>query len=226
MLKCFQCKFPLLSDDTVIYCSASTPNQAQLQLAFNTVQHTLCDLKLVMFSNTNSEPLNFPSITTFQGSEIESASHYKYLGTAADYPLSFKPHIQQLVTKWNWVFYSRNKYCFSFEVTNFKALTYNFSLYALVGWSALSTCRLNHWHIVIYKVILGLLPSYLRLNIFQKSMGSYCLRSQDLFLLSIPKAHTKLEKGRLSMLLPLFGISCKSTWIFRSWSHWIHLTSK
>lgn len=88
MLKCFQCKFPLLSDDTVIYCSASTPNQAQLQLAFNTVQHTLCDLKLVMFSNTNSEPLNFPSITTFQGSEIESASHYKYLGTAADYPLS------------------------------------------------------------------------------------------------------------------------------------------
>ena len=50
--KCFvqNTNFLFYADDTVIYCSASTLNQAlcQLQLAFNTVQHTLCDLKLVL----------------------------------------------------------------------------------------------------------------------------------------------------------------------------------
>jgi len=83
------------ADDTVIYCSAATPNQAlcQLQLTFYNVQFTLFDLKLVQ---------NRPSITS-QGFEIETVSQYKDLGILIDDSLSFKPHIQQLVKKnWSW----------------------------------------------------------------------------------------------------------------------------
>lgn len=102
--------FHFYADDTVIYCSASTPNQAlcQLQLAFDTVQRTLFDLKLVLnddktklmlFSNAKSMSRNLLPITTSQGSEIESVSQFKYLGILIDDSLSFKPHIQHLVKK-------------------------------------------------------------------------------------------------------------------------------
>lgn len=60
-------------DDTLFYCSSSTPNQAlsQLQLVFNTDQHNLYNLKLglnaeetklMLFSNAKSRPENLPSI--------------------------------------------------------------------------------------------------------------------------------------------------------------------
>lgn len=52
-----------------------------------------------MFSNVKSKPLNIPSVATFQGSEIESVSQYKYLVIVIDDSLSFKHHIQQLVKK-------------------------------------------------------------------------------------------------------------------------------
>jgi len=60
---------------TLIYCSAATPNQAlcQLQLAFDTVQCTLSDLKLVLNDdNAKSKLQNLPSITTSRGFEIET----------------------------------------------------------------------------------------------------------------------------------------------------------
>jgi len=111
--------FHFYADDTVIYCSAATLNQAlcQLQLAFDTVQFTLFDLKLMLFSNAKSKLQNLPSITTSQGFEIETVSQYKYLGILIDDSLSFKPHIQQLVKKLKLRlgFYFRNKSCFSFE---------------------------------------------------------------------------------------------------------------
>lgn len=98
--------FHFYADDTVIYCSASIPNQAlcQLQTAFNTVQRNPCDLKLVLnadktklmlFTKAKSKPSDLPPITTLQGSVIESVSQYKYLGIIIDDSLSFKPHIQQ-----------------------------------------------------------------------------------------------------------------------------------
>ncbi len=87
-----------------------------------------------------------------------------------------------------------------------------------VGWSALS----NRCHILIYKAILGLLPSYLWSYIQQKSKGSYYLHSQDIFLLTVPKVLLNRGKGRSSMLLPRLAISCKMSWIFWSWSHWTH----
>ena len=190
----------------MIYCSASTPNQAlcKLQIAFNTVQRNLYDLKLVLnaektklmlFTKAKSKPSDLPPITTLQGSVIESVSQYKYLGIIIDDALSLKPHIQQLLKKLKIKlgFYFRNKSCFTFEakkrlvaatflsvldygdvlytnasskclqsldtvyhgalrfVTNFKTLTHHCSLYARVGWFALSTLRLHHWHILIYK---------------------------------------------------------------------------
>ncbi len=50
----------------------------------NFVQRTLCDLnadktKLMVLSKAKSKPLNLPSITTLQGSEINSVSQYNYI---------------------------------------------------------------------------------------------------------------------------------------------------
>ena len=77
-------------------------------------------------------------------------------------------------------------------ITNLKALTHHCTLYAQVGWSALTTRRLNHWHILIYKAILGLLPTYLQAYTVLKSSGNYELRSKDLVLLEVPRARIGL----------------------------------
>ena len=87
-------------------------------------------------------------------------------------------------------------------ITGFKSLTHHCLLYARVGWSSLSARRLNHWRILIYKCILGLLPSYLLTYISQKSTASYNLRSQDLFLLSVPKVRTELGKKAFRFAAP------------------------
>lgn len=87
-------------------------------------------------------------------------------------------------------------------VTNFKTLTHHCSLYAQVGWFALSTRRLHHWHILIYKTILGVLPSYLQKYVIRKSTGTYQLRSEDLFLLTVPKVRTELGKRAFSYAAP------------------------
>lgn len=80
----------------------------QLQLAFNTDQEHLCNLKLVLnadktkvmlFSNTKSKPQNLPSILSSQGLKIECVSNYRYLGILIDESLSFANHIQQLVKR-------------------------------------------------------------------------------------------------------------------------------
>jgi len=62
-------------------------------------------------------------------------------------------------------------------ITNLKTLTPRCSLYARVGWTALSIRRHNHWHVLIYKAILNVLPSYLCTLINQENPGSYHLRS-------------------------------------------------
>lgn len=64
------------------------------------------------------------------------------------------------------------------------------------------TRRLKHWHILVYKVILGLPPSYLQTYITQKSTGTYGLRSQDLYLLSVPKVRTELGKKAFRFAAP------------------------
>lgn len=166
-----------------------------------------------------SQLMNLPPTTTSQGSEIESVSQQKYLCILIDDSFSFKPNIQQLAKKLKRrlvaaTFMSVMDYVevlymhASFQslklldtvyhgalrfITNFRALTHHCSLYERVGWSALSTCRLNHWHILIYKAILGLLPPYLQTYY-------YCLSL---------KSELNWEKERLSMRPPALGISCK-----------------
>ncbi len=68
-----------------------------------------------------------------------------------------------------------------------KIPTHHYLLYSRVGWPALSSRRVKHWYLFIYKVVLSLLPSYLQ----QKGIKNYGLRSQDYYLLSIPKVHSK-----------------------------------
>ncbi len=86
--------------------------------------------------------------------------------------------------------------------TNSKALTHHCLLYSRVGWSELSSRRLKHWYLFIYKVILGLLPSYLQQNIFQKGVKNYGLRSKDYYLLSIPKVRINMGKRAFSYAAP------------------------
>jgi len=43
-------------------------------------------------------------------------------------------------------------------VTSCKALTHHCNLHGRVEWPSLAVRRLSHWHIFIYKAILGLLP--------------------------------------------------------------------
>ncbi len=71
-----------------------------------------------------------------------------------------------------------------------------------VGWPALSSRSLEHCDLFIYKVILGFLPSYLQQNIFQKGVKNYGLRSQDYYLLSIPKVGTNMCKRAFSYAAP------------------------
>ncbi len=120
-------KFHFYADDTVLYCSAPTADQAlsQLQLDFNTLQQNLYDLKLVLnaektkgmlFSNLKSKS-NLPSILTSMGTKIECVSKYRYLGILIDESLSFTFHIQQLAKrlKLKLGFYFRIKSCLSLE---------------------------------------------------------------------------------------------------------------
>ena len=87
-------------------------------------------------------------------------------------------------------------------ITGFKALTHHCTLYEWVEWSSISIRRLRHLHILIYKAILGFLPSYLLSYINQNNAGTYNLRSQDLFLLSVPKVRTELGKKAFRFAAP------------------------
>jgi len=62
-------------------------------------------------------------------------------------------------------------------ITNLQALIHHCFLYARVGLTALPIRRRNHGHVLIYKAILNVLPSYLCTLIHQKNPGSYHLRS-------------------------------------------------
>ena len=119
----------LYADDTVIYCSSSSALQSLefLQSAFDAVQSHLTQLKLVLnadksktmfFLNGKQLPSHLPRLLTVQGIEIELVRSYKYLGILIDDNLSFKSHIDKLVSKLKLKlgFFFRNKSCFSFQV--------------------------------------------------------------------------------------------------------------
>jgi len=84
-------------------------------------------------------------------------------------------------------------------VTNLKALTHHCTLYARASLPSLTVRRLSHWYMFIYKAMLGKLPPYICSLISQ----SYCLRSQDVFLLHVPCARTILGTKTCICAAPL-----------------------
>jgi len=63
-----------------------------------------------------------------------------------------------------------------------------------------------HWYLIIYKAILGLLPSYLCCFMQQKIIKNYSLRSQNFYTLSVPFNRTELGKKSFIYAAPT-GIS-------------------
>ena len=92
---------------------------------------------------------------------------------------------------------------------NCKALTHHCELYSRVGWPALATRRLCHWHTFIYKAILGLLPNCLCVFTMQKCAGQHSLHSQDFLMLAVPNggqmgdARTEMGKRAFMNSAPL-----------------------
>lgn len=91
-----------------------------------------------------------------------------------------------------------------------------------VDWPAVSTCRLSHWYVLIYKAILGRLPCYS--SFFLKNTACTVLRPQDSsydcsessdwvgkkdFLFSAPSTWNSLQNGlKLQDLVTLSEFKC------------------
>ena len=110
MSTCTDCDFHLYADDTVLYCIADSAELAvtKLQLAFNSLQNALVELRLVLnagktkfilFSRSTISDSDIPTIKSVTGSTIERVFEYKYLGIWLDAKLSFNFHISDLVSK-------------------------------------------------------------------------------------------------------------------------------
>lgn len=79
-------------------------------------------------------------------------------------------------------------------ILNCKSSVHHCTLYKSVGGPSLSSRRKIHWYLMVYKAILGMLPSYLCRLIQHKSVTKYSLRSQNCYMLSVPFARTELGK--------------------------------
>ena len=104
------CFAHLYADDTVIYCIADTIELAieRLQLAFNTLQTVLAQLKLVLNADktkfmvfTRAQNVDYSKLClkTQKNSHIERVSEYKYLGIWLDDKVAFKLHVETLASK-------------------------------------------------------------------------------------------------------------------------------
>ncbi len=72
--------------------------------------------------------------------------------------------------------------------------THHCSLYSLSGWPPLSIHRQYQWHILIYKAVMGLLPSYLSVFSFVEN-NRYNLRSKNSIIFTIS---VKSEFGKIA----------------------------
>ncbi len=71
-----------------------------------------------------------------------------------------------------------------------------------VGWSSLLIRIKEHWYIIIFKAILGMLPSYLCCLIKQKTVEKYFLCSQNCYTLSVPFVQSELGKNAFMYAAP------------------------
>lgn len=86
-------------------------------------------------------------------------------------------------------------------ITNSKSLTHHCHLYERAGLTSLSLRRWFHWHIFIYKAIIGQFPSYLS-SLFNWKSSSYNLRSQNLPLFIVPRPCTEFGKKAFGFYAP------------------------
>lgn len=102
-------KVHLYADDTIIYTIAPSLKVAMdsLQTAFNLLQMSLVNLKLVLnskktkcmiFSHSRSSPTD-RTVLTLDGTQLERVSSYKYLGIWIDDKMTFSVHIDSLLKK-------------------------------------------------------------------------------------------------------------------------------
>ncbi len=87
-------------------------------------------------------------------------------------------------------------------ITDCKCSTRHCTLYNRVAWSSLAVRRQMHWYLLIYKAILGFLPSYLCCLIHQKVVVNYSLCSQSFYNLYVPSAQTNLGKTAFEYAAP------------------------
>ncbi len=106
--------------------------------------------------------------------------------------------------------YLNLKYCFTTSQSYTSQSIHHCMLYNRVGWPSLLTRRKMHWYLIIYKAILGMLPSYLCCLIKQKAVEKYFLRSQIYYTLSVPFVRSELGK---------------KAFIYAAPSDWNHLQS-
>lgn len=87
-------------------------------------------------------------------------------------------------------------------VTGDGRLTHHCDLYIRSGLPSLSARRYTHWLTLIYKAILGLVPSYL-CSLLRRTTSHYALRSCDVFFyLFVPRVRTELGKKAFSVAAP------------------------
>ena len=86
-------------------------------------------------------------------------------------------------------------------ITGANFRTHHCTLYTSVEWSSLALRRKQHLTLFTYKALIGKLPLYLTtlLNPFTSSYGT---RSQDKFLLKVPKTKTKLGDTAFRVYAP------------------------
>ncbi len=72
--------------------------------------------------------------------------------------------------------------------------THHCVLYERVAWPPLRIRRKMHWHLLIYKAILGHLPNYLCCFIQRTLFGNHSLRSQSNYNLCVSFVRTELGK--------------------------------
>ncbi len=87
-------------------------------------------------------------------------------------------------------------------ISDCKPSTHHCILYNRVGWPSFLTRRKMPWYLIIYKAILGMLPSYLCCLIKQKAVEKYFLRSQNCYTLFVPLVRSELGKKAFMFAAP------------------------
>ncbi len=113
-------------------------------------------------------------------------------------------------------------------ISDCKPSTHHCISYNRVGWSSLLIRRKMHWYLIIYKAILGMLPSYLCCLIKQKIVE--ILPSLTKLLYSVPFVRSELGKKAFMYAAPTdlqkIGIFFNRNWNYKIYCLWIILKVK